>query len=74
MDMVIAAGVESMSRVPMGLPLAKLAHEANGFGSPNSPKMEDALSTAIQFSQFVGAEMIAKKYNLSKDELDALRL
>jgi acetyl-CoA C-acetyltransferase len=68
MDMVIAAGVESMSRVPMGA-AAKQAHEAN-LGSPNSPKIK-ARYNGHQFSQFVGAEMIAKKYNLSKDELDA---
>ena len=68
MDMVIAAGVESMSRVPMGA-AAKLAHEAN-LGSPNSPKIKTRYN-GHQFSQFVGAEMIAKKYNLSKDELDA---
>jgi acetyl-CoA C-acetyltransferase len=68
MDMVIAAGVESMSRVPMGAP-AKLAHE-NNLGSPNSPRIK-ARYNGHQFSQFVGAEMIAKKYDLSKDELDA---
>jgi len=39
MDVVIAAGVESMSRVPMGLS-AQLPAK-NGFGSPKSPKMEE---------------------------------
>ncbi len=69
MDVVIAAGVESMTRVPMAAP-AKLAHE-NGMGSPfGSPAMK-ARYPGVQFSQFAGAEMIAKKYDLSKDQLDA---
>jgi len=67
MDVVIAAGVESMTRVPMGSP-SILAAKA-GLGSYKSPKMEERYPN-IQFSQFVGAEMVANKYNLSKDELD----
>jgi len=67
MDVVIAAGVESMTRVPMGLPY-KLAHDA-GAGTSMSPAMQKRYP-GIQFSQFMGAEMIAKKYDLSKDALD----
>ncbi|AVT75740.1 acetyl-CoA C-acetyltransferase [Rhodopseudomonas palustris] len=67
MDIVIAAGVESMTRVPMGSP-SILAAKA-GLGNYKSPKMEERYPN-IQFSQFVGAEMVANKYNLSKDELD----
>ena len=67
-DIVIAAGVESMSRVPMGLPSSLPAK--HGFGSYKSPNMEDRYP-GIQFSQFPGAEMVAKKYGLTKDELDA---
>ena len=62
-DIVIAAGVESMSRVPMGLP-AK-----HGFGFYKSPNME-ARYPGVQFSQFPGAEAVARKYGLTKDELD----
>ena len=69
MDIVIAAGVESMTRVPMAAP-AKLAHEA-GMGSPFCSAGIKARYPGIQFSQFSGAEMIAKKYDLSKDMLDA---
>ncbi len=68
MDIVIAAGVESMTRVPMGTP-SILAAKA-GLGTYKSPNME-ARYPNIQFSQFTGAEMLAQKYNLSKDELDA---
>jgi len=67
MDVVIAAGVESMTRVPMGTP-SILAAKA-GLGTYKSPNME-ARYPNIQFSQFTGAEMMAKKYGLSKDQLD----
>jgi acetyl-CoA C-acetyltransferase len=67
MDVVVAGGVESMTRVPMGLP-STLAVK-NGFGIYKSPKMEERYP-GVQFSQFTGAEMIAKKYDLSKDMLD----
>ena len=66
-DIVIAAGVESMSRVPMGLPAALPAK--HGFGNYKSPNMEERYP-GVQFSQFPGAEMVAKKYGLTKDELD----
>ena len=69
MDVVIAAGVESMSRVPMTA-AAKLAHE-NGLGSPYGGPGMKARYPGISFSQFTGAEMIARKYDLSKDALDA---
>ena len=70
-DIVIAGGVESMTRVPMGLP-ATLPYK-NGFGSYMSPAMRKRYP-GVQFSQFMGAEMLAKKYELSKDELDAYAL
>ena len=66
-DIVIAAGVESMTRVPMGTSVT-LAHQA-GLGSPMSPRQK-ARYPNIQFSQFMGAEMVAAKYGLTKDELD----
>jgi acetyl-CoA C-acetyltransferase len=67
MDVVIASGVESMTRVPMGTP-AILALKA-GMGSYMSPNIQERYPN-IQFSQFAGAEMIAKKYGLTKDQLD----
>jgi acetyl-CoA C-acetyltransferase len=67
MDVVIASGVESMTRVPMGLSVALPAKE--GFGNPMSPNMQ-ARYPNIQFSQFMGAEMMAAKYGLTKDQLD----
>ncbi|OXE37094.1 MAG: acetyl-CoA acetyltransferase [Phenylobacterium zucineum] len=67
MDIVIAAGVESMTRVPMGLSAALPAQ--NGFGTYMSPRIQAAYPN-IQFSQFIGAEMVAEKYDLTKDEID----
>lgn len=67
MDVVIAAGVESMTRVPMGSP-SILAAKA-GMGTSMSPLMQ-ARYPGVKFSQFTGAEMIAKHYGLSKDMLD----
>lgn len=71
MDMVIAAGVESMSRVPMGTPNALPAKA--GLGMYMSPAMQQRYP-GLEFSQFQGAEMMADKYALSKDQLDAYAL
>src|SRR5260370_1609337 len=67
MDCVIAAGVESMTRVPMGL--ASQLPAKNGFGHYKSPNIEKRYPNIV-FSQFTGAEMMAEKYGLSKDNLD----
>ncbi|AGW93223.1 MULTISPECIES: acetyl-CoA C-acetyltransferase [Cupriavidus] len=71
MDIVIAAGVESMTRVPMGL--SSQLPAKNGFGVPKSPGVE-ARYPGVQFSQFTGAEMIARKYDLSREQIDAYAL
>lgn len=71
MDIVIAAGVESMTRVPMGTP--STLPLKNGLGFYVSPLMQ-ARYPGIQFSQFTGAEMIAKNYGIEKDELDRYAL
>ncbi|MBV9511742.1 MAG: acetyl-CoA C-acetyltransferase [Caulobacteraceae bacterium] len=67
MDIVIAAGVESMTRVPMGA-AAFLPAQA-GLGGPSGPAIQ-ARYPNVEFSQFGGAEMIARKYELSKEMLD----
>lgn len=71
MDVVIAAGVESMTRVPMGL--SSQLPEKHGFGSPHSPRLS-ARYPQVVFSQFTGAEMLARKYDLSREQLDAFAL
>jgi acetyl-CoA C-acetyltransferase len=67
MDVVIAAGVEVMSRVPLAS--ANTLAIKNGMGGYISPRV-GARYDHIEFSQFMGAEMIAKKYELSRDQLD----
>jgi acetyl-CoA C-acetyltransferase len=67
MDAVIAAGVESMTRVPMFTPNALPAKA--GLGTYMSPAMQRRYP-GVEFSQFTGAEMIAKNYALTKDMLD----
>ena len=70
-DIVIAGGVESMTRVPMGLSATLPAK--SGFGFYKSPRIE-ARYPGIQFSQFMGAEMMAKKYDISKEDMDQYAL
>lgn len=70
-DCVIAAGVESMSRVPMFSP-AELARQA-GLGSYTSPRLAQRYPGVV-FSQFDGAEAIAAKYGLAKEQLDRYAL
>ena len=67
MDVVIASGVESMTRAQMGMSVMLPAQA--GMGLPKSPRMEERYPN-IQFSQFMGAEMVAAKYGLTKDQLD----
>jgi acetyl-CoA C-acetyltransferase len=71
-DVVIAAGVESMSRVPMGLPVTLPMQHGIGTG-PFSKRIQDRFGVPM-FSQFVGAEMIAEKYQFRKEELDSFAL
>lgn len=67
MDMVIASGVESMSRVPIGTPM-DLPQKA-GLGFYKSPGME-ARYPEVFFSQFTGAEEIARKWELGREAMD----
>ncbi|MCC5859829.1 MAG: acetyl-CoA C-acetyltransferase [Ectothiorhodospiraceae bacterium] len=68
MDIVIAAGVESMSRVPIGLSMT--LPQKHGFGYYISPKMERRYPGVI-FNQFTGGELMAEKYELDRETLDA---
>jgi acetyl-CoA C-acetyltransferase len=67
MDCVIAMGIESMTRVPMGASVMLAMKE--GMGTYMSPQLQKKYP-GIQFSQFMGAEMMAEKYKLTKDQLD----
>ena len=70
-DVVIASGVESMTRVPMGS--TAMFHMKEGLGNYKSPGLEEKYP-GIQWSQFMGAEMIAQKHGFSKDDLDRFAL
>ena len=64
-DLVIAGGVESMTRVAMG-------SAVNGMQVyPPSVQKRFGVET---FSQFVGAEMIAKKWGFDRESLDRFAL
>ena len=71
-DVVIASGVESMTRVPMGLPVTLPMQHGIGTG-PFSKRIQERFGVPM-FSQFIGAEMIAEKYQFRKEELDAFAL
>lgn len=71
-DVVIAAGVESMTRVPMGTPWTLHAKAGLGVG-PFSERVQRRYGVT-GFSQFTGAQMIADKYGFSRDDLDAFAL
>jgi acetyl-CoA C-acetyltransferase len=70
-DMVIAAGVESMTRVPMGSTAMLFVKE--GLGTYKSPRLEEKYP-GLMFSQFMGAEMMAKKHGFDRAQLDAYAL
>ncbi len=67
-DVVIAAGVESMSRVPMGSPLLREQGK-----DPLGPRIKQRYGVEA-FSQFMGAEMIAKKWGFTREQLDEFGL
>jgi acetyl-CoA C-acetyltransferase len=71
-DVVIAGGVESMTRVPMGSNFA--LHRKEGIGTgPFSARIQERFGVK-DFSQFTGAQMMAEKYGFRRDELDRYAL
>ena len=71
-DVVIGGGVEIMSMVPIGASI-KDGYEA-GHGLPFDSEGMKARYPGVYFSQFTGAEMMAKKWNLSREDLDNFAL
>jgi acetyl-CoA acyltransferase len=64
-DVVVAAGVESMTRVPMGVTMQQ------GPGVPFGPQMLDRYDNGI-VPQGISAELIAEKWDISREEIDRL--
>jgi len=59
-DAVIAGGVESMTRVPMGA----------DYPSDWSPRLTERSDIEISTNQGISADLIAERWNLSREELD----
>jgi acetyl-CoA C-acetyltransferase len=64
-DVVLACGIESMSRIGLG---------ANVKAGPGRPLPKSYFPLYESTSQFEGAERIAKKWNVSRQESDAFGL
>lgn len=70
-DVVICGGVEAMSTVEIGSNVRDGLEK--GRGKPKGDRLE-AQYPGIQFSQFDGAELLAEKYEITRDELDQFGL
>ena len=66
-DIAIAGGVEVMTRVPMG------SSYASGPGAPFGPKMQKRYDNGL-VHQGISAELLAKKWELGREDLDAFSL
>ncbi|RRO20670.1 thiolase family protein [Saccharopolyspora rhizosphaerae] len=60
-DLVVAGGVESMSRVPLG--------SARATGQPYGPAVTERYD-GFAFNQGIGAELIAERWGFSRQRLD----
>jgi acetyl-CoA C-acetyltransferase len=70
-DVIICGGVEAMSTVEIGSNIRDgLAH---GRGVPKGERLE-VQYPGIQFSQFDGAELLAEKYQITRNDLDSFAL
>ena len=66
-EVVIAAGVESMTRVPMGITMQQ------GPGLPFGPKMNDRYDHGL-VPQGISAELIAQQWTITREEADQIAL
>ena len=64
-DIAVAAGVESMTRTPMGSSVVR------ELGYPFGPRMMHRYTETGLPGQGIGAEMIADQWDISRDALDA---
>lgn len=72
-DLVIAGGLQNMSQLPISS--AMVAGEAYGFTTPfaESPGWQERYP-GQEISQFVGAEMIAEKWDITREEMERFAL
>ena len=66
-DVIIAGGVESMSQVPISSAVTVAA--SAGMGGPFDGRVISGKYPGEDFSQFVGAERVGKKYGVTTAEL-----
>ena len=71
-DIVIGGGVEVMSLVPIGASVIDGMDAGHGFPFDSNGMKERY--PGVFFSQFTGAELVAKKWNLSREDLDQFAL
>ena len=71
-DIVIGGGVEIMSMVPIGAAVTD-GYNA-GHGLPFDSEGMKERYPGVFFSQFTGADLVAKKWNLSREDLDRFAL
>jgi acetyl-CoA C-acetyltransferase len=72
-DVVVAGGVQNMSQVPIAA--AMLAGQQFGFGDPFSGSDGwRARYGTEEISQFRGADLIAEKWGIGRDEMEAFAL
>jgi acetyl-CoA C-acetyltransferase len=77
-DMVVAGGIQNMSLIPISAAMLVMDHEMIGH-----PEIENPFSTSKgwverygtqEVSQFRGANMIAEKWEISREEMEAFAL
>lgn len=66
-DLIICGGVEVMSLLPLGSTVNDVQSLARGV--PRGERIDERYP-GIEFSQFIGAELLAQKYHLSRLEME----
>ncbi|MHA2246996.1 MAG: thiolase family protein [Candidatus Hodarchaeales archaeon] len=74
-DIMIAAGVENLTHYPMGIDfqIGTFIPTDQVYAHPSETRMED-LQARMSFIQGESAELVAEKYDLSRDDMDRFGL
>src|ERR1700742_2161919 len=72
-DLVVAGGVESMSRVPMGSSMVLSGPDGPAFANPSGSGLETVFG-GVAPNRGTGAEMIAERWGQSRTQLDEFSL
>jgi acetyl-CoA C-acetyltransferase len=71
-DVVVAGGVEVMSLVPISSPA--LIGPEHGYGVPYDGEGWNARYGAVEVSQFHGAELIAQRFGITREDMERFAL